>query len=213
MIPNQFTAERDRLDMIFERQHELMMKFDVIEHQNGQHPVYGGVYDLNDRMFQARVKDFCWRVTEELGEMINATSDPHFLEEMSDAVHFMTELCIMTGIKTEDILGRSFHETCRLEVYWRQFLTEYHPPLVKNYTKEDVLDIISKLALAANCLKLKPWKQTAVLTDEATFKLHLIGAYLKLLKLARKTGVSADGFFRLYYDKSEVNNFRIGSKY
>lgn len=213
MIPNQFMAERDRLDIIFERQKELMEKYDQIEHRNGQHPTHGQLWHIDDRQCQARIKDFCWRVTEELGEMINATTDPHFLEEMSDALHFMTELCLMAGITTDEILGRSFHEIDRLEVFWRQYMTEYGAPLNKNYSPEDVLAIISKLALAANCLKLKPWKQTAMLTDQSAFKLHMVGAYLKLLKLARKTGISADGLYRLYYDKSEVNNFRIRSKY
>lgn len=213
MIPNQFMAERDRLDLIFERQHSLMEQFDKIEHENGQNPIYEGVFILDDRQCQARVKDFCWRITEELGEMVNATSDAHFLEELVDALHFMTELCLIVGIKNDEILGRSFHEIDRLEVFWRQYLSEYTAPLTKNYSPEDVLAVISKLALAANCLKLKPWKRTGMPVDQGAFRLHVISAYLKLLKLARKTGVSADGLFRVYYDKSEVNNFRIRSKY
>lgn len=215
IIPNQFMAERDRLDLIFERQHQLMEKYEAIEHANGfiHESIYKQPIDFDNRFAQARIKDFCWRVTEEIGEMLEPHEDPHFLEELSDVLHFMTELCIMCNIKPDDIIGRSFHEICRLESYWRGFMTEWQTPLWRHANPVEVLDIIRKLAEAANCLKMKPWKQTTVLTDIPKFKLCIVGAYLKTLKVARKTGITADGLFRLYYAKSEVNNVRIRTKY
>lgn len=227
VIPNQFHNEMDRLDHIFSRQLQLALKYETIEIKNELLfpqlvPKEGDTdcpypYNIDDRFAQARIKDFCWRVTEELMEMCEPISDTHFLEELSDALHFMVELLIICGIKSDDIIGRSFHEQCRLDLFWKrrdhELLGTYQKPIHRNYDQHDVMRILQPLGLAANCLKQKPWKQTHQLTDIDRFKGYMKQSFLSMLTFARLTGITADEFFRMYYKKSEVNNFRIRSNY
>lgn len=65
--------------------------------------------DINSVIVQYRIKDFMWRITEELGEAANClknkpwknthmlVDETHFLEEIVDAMHFFIELLIMIG--------------------------------------------------------------------------------------------------------------------
>lgn len=225
-IPNMFTNEKDRLDYMFERQHELASKFTTIEYGHGMlhdtlvQSTEDGEYhakipfDLDWRFSQDRIRKFCWYMTEELVEMCNAKNNKHFYEELSDATHFMLELCIITGIPSDKILGRSFHDVCRLQTFWSNFKGPYYPlPLFQYYDGADVLRIIRHLGAAANCLKMKPWKSTFAATDRPKFEYQVKMAFLSLLDLARMTGMTHEEFFKVYYSKSEVNHFRIRTNY
>lgn len=106
----------DMLETIFRRQEELIEKYEPIEERNLGHPVPRGVYNLDDPACQQRIKDFCWRITEELGEAANclknkpwklthqATDKEHFLEELMDAFHFTMELLIHCGFTPEALV-------------------------------------------------------------------------------------------------------------
>ena len=91
-----------KMGEIFKKQESLMFQYHKIEENNGllqttDHPV-----DINDRHGQARLKDFAWRVTEELGEatdalVIHSENVTHYHEELIDALHFYVELMIISG--------------------------------------------------------------------------------------------------------------------
>lgn len=99
-----------RLKLIFDHQRELMEKYHEIEKRNGLLQTEEVPVDLDDSRGQARLKDFAWRVTEELGEAMNClknkpwkqthilTDTDHYEEEISDAFHFFIELCLLSGI-------------------------------------------------------------------------------------------------------------------
>ena len=102
------TEDRDMLDLIFERQHALSQKYIPVEKANGllQTELFPG--DLDDRFSQSRMKDFAWRVQEELYEALDALiihkdNHVHFIEEMIDALHFYTELCLFCGYTSKDV--------------------------------------------------------------------------------------------------------------
>ena len=59
---------------------------------------------MDDKRGQARIKDFSWRITEEVGEALDAITNEsgesallHFHEELVDGLHFLTEMTILTG--------------------------------------------------------------------------------------------------------------------
>ena len=65
----------DLLSAIFNRQFELMNKYHGIERENlGFHfptvEKMGEGLDINSVLSQYRIKDFMWRITEELGEAV-----------------------------------------------------------------------------------------------------------------------------------------------
>ncbi len=105
----------DFLLKIFERQLELMDKYHKIEKKNGCLITPDVPVDLHSHTGQHRLKDFAWRVTEELGEAMNclknkpwketpmATDVQHYKEEIADALHFFVELCILSGIGPREL--------------------------------------------------------------------------------------------------------------
>lgn len=202
--------EGDRLKLIFARQKELKEKYHHIEESQGVG--YGllkdGVFDINEIRSQMLLKDLAWRVVEEITEASEANINGdkiHFLEELADALHFLTELCIQVGIGpatiTVDIMRN--HEKDYLE----------NLVFTPNQKKSNnPYNTILHLGLAMNCLKQKPWKQTHILTDEEKFQLHLVDAYRAFCKYL-SCHLSSDGVFDFYFKKSRVNDFRIKSNY
>lgn len=105
----------DKLDIIFKRQRELMEKYHDIEKANGLLQTELVPVNIDNQHGQARLKDFAWRVTEELGEAMNClknkpwkqtqmeTDRIHYLEEIVDAFHFFIELCILSGFDADSL--------------------------------------------------------------------------------------------------------------
>ena len=109
------------LEAIIHGQKYLMPKYDEIEAANGLLITPDCPVNLDDPKGQARIKDFMWRVTEELGEAANClknkpwkqthmpTDIDHFNEELSDALHFFIELLILAGLDTEEKVYDLYH--------------------------------------------------------------------------------------------------------
>lgn len=189
---------------VFHRQHELMEKYHPIEIKNGllkEDLVFP--LDIDDKFAQARIKDFCWRTTEELMEAFEVVGIDtlHVQEELIDALHFLTELCIQIGLLfDEDIISNTIKEMqARKDI---------------NGIVSGVLETVLSLGLAANCLKNKPWKQTHVLTDKNKFYNYITEAYVNLIKSIYCSGLKNPRMvYEVYFKKSEVNKFRQRSNY
>lgn len=105
----------DKLEAIFIRQKELMNKYHKIEAKSGLMQTDKVPVDIDSPAGQARLKDFAWRITEEIGEAMNClkqkpwkqthmeTDVVHYLEEIIDAFHFFIELCILSGLTADDL--------------------------------------------------------------------------------------------------------------
>lgn len=186
----------EKLKGIFTRQSELHKKYGPIETRNGigLAIVEGTPFDLDNPKWQYVIKDYAWRVAEELTEALEAyqeRNEPHTVEELIDALHFYTELLLICGYDQHDI--------------WERFLEA---------SESNILYPIYHIGLACNLLKNKPWKNTHVPTDKARFKVHLIGGYICLLQLIMTDHLaSLDDVYRVYFKKSLVNSFRIRSNY
>ena len=202
--------EGDRLKLIFERQKELKEKYHSIEESQGvgYALIKGQEFDINEIKSQCLLKDLAWRVVEEITEATQALAchdEIHFREELSDALHFLTELCIMVDIgpasitadvivdKDDDYLGNLF----------------YTPNITKS---NNPYNTIQHLGIAMNYLKNKPWKMTHILTDVGAFEDSIIDAYRAFCKYLR-CHMTADTAFDFYFKKSRVNDFRIKSNY
>lgn len=222
------TEEKDMFDLIFERQHSLAIKYTPIEQQNGllQTDLFPG--NIDDRKSQARMKDFAWRVQEELYEATESLThkehdNVHFLEEMIDAIHFFTELNLFCGFSAKQVAefygwekGDKFEYLATLADKMNEMTDGPAGKGDKNYSIPALIyvSIGQPIGDAMNKLKNKPWKQTHMVTDKPAFNGCLLCAWLGFFRVLHNVfGLSAKDIFTLYFKKSEVNKFRIKSQY
>lgn len=190
------------LQDIFMKQKELAEKYHPIEKANGFNVGEKIEVDINNQFGQHRIKDFAWRVTEELMEASEAWfigDSDHCQEEVADALHFMVELFIICGIDHSEIAFESIMNDS---------------DFVPTQFTEASFAVVYNLGLACNCLKNKPWKQTQMLTDGKAFKKHMISAFKALLWASRAAEIDgSESLYDLYFRKNKVNQFRQDSKY
>ena len=203
----------DKLDQIFQRQFELMQKYHGIEKANGLLVCEDVPVDLHDSKGQFRLKDFAWRITEELGEALEAFEKhpkirEHYDEEIADALHFLTEFTILAGVTVE-----------RMDAGGRDKLDELFshcwvaPSRQYSSLYRDMGRTVGALAVACNCLKNKPWKNTQMMTDVDYFTQKVVQVWFRFAELCQRSGLNSNKMFDLYFRKSEVNKFRQRSNY
>jgi dUTPase len=227
--------EGDMLETIFNHQRDLIDKYHSIEEGIVGHKIpshgsfesveisdgefrprwaHAGALDINDRASQLRMKDFAWRITEELTEAtlaLGEEDETHYLEELIDALHFSVELLTMCGIEPP-LLASGGKD--RLEMMFEQSeATKYYRYPGTDSAKKRVYSVIEALGDGMNRLKLKPWKATGVLTDELLFKSSMIRFFCRLIDLLKASGFTARTATAMYLNKNAVNQFRIKSNY
>jgi hypothetical protein len=200
----------DRLHFIFDKQRELMGAYERIEASNGLLQTDKVPVDIHDRMGQARLKDFAWRVTEELMESLEAYRlhpelDTHYKEEIADAFHFLVELAILSGIGPAEI-GTA---TCNRDALSGMF--SFHTGA--RPFDQSIVEVILSVGRGMNLLKNKPWKNTHMVTDVPRYAAFIIESFRYFAAVCTAGGMTPDDLFDLYFRKSEVNKFRIRSNY
>ena len=204
----------DKLQAIFTRQKSLMDKYHDIELKSGLLQTEDCPVNLDDKRGQARIKDFSWRVTEELGEALDAkATKDHYQEELIDGLHFLTELTILAGKDYHNLLpeGTVLYHNDRLEDLVenaKECISQNGDNL--NYW---VSKFIENLGMMCNCLKNKPWKQSMMKTDRNAFYGRLAEVWVLYITLLVVSGMDADSIVTTYLKKSQVNKFRIRSAY
>lgn len=198
---------------IFERQEQLMAKYADIE-KMPKWPL-----SIHTREGQRWIKDFLWRVTEEMGESFEAyvligkegsAESPseekiqqhfmHNIEELIDALHFFVELVILTGKDWEwarEVLdnkdqGLEVNTDSPSQAYWA---------------------VVYYLGMVGNTLKNKPWKQTEMPTDAEKFYVNLAKALKALFLCFETMDADEEQVFNFYCRKHQVNQFRQRSAY
>jgi dimeric dUTPase (all-alpha-NTP-PPase superfamily) len=222
--------EGDRLQMIFTRQKELMEKYHGIEERSGLFQTSDCPVNLDDKRGQARIKDFSWRVTEELGEALDAKKDEeHYQEELIDGLHFLTELTILAGKdyntishfspseEEEDYLGMLYSDGMeQVESMNKQYNMNLTVGAFAFTTAQftiQVTQFINDLGMMCNCLKNKPWKQSQMLTDKKAFQLQLERVWVSYMAILHCSEMTPKDIVNIYLKKSQVNKFRQRSNY
>jgi len=207
---NGFKVEVDKLEAIFSRQEELEEKYRPIEERQGVG--YGLLkdrkFDLNHTNSQELLKNFAWRVVEELTEATTAHDPMHKHEETIDALHFLVGLALLAGVTPKEIIAE-------------RLLDPAHPDMLVTLlschttgdAKPNPYRIVEQLGLAMNCLKQKPWKQTHILTDANKFRKHIIYAFHEFGQFCVDSGMNSDLVYDVYFKKASVNAFRQRSNY
>lgn len=152
-------------------------------------------FDIDCLADQAEFKKYCWRVTEELCEALEAldkNEEQHIIEELLDGFNFFIELLAMYGFSAKDM--------------------DFSERKMTGDLRMDILKTIEELGLTANCLKNRAWRQSQYLVDlyifEKRFK-EAFNLYLNLLR-TKLTDKEIIGNWSLKY---QVNIFRIQTKY
>lgn len=197
-VPMPETAE-EMLDIMLDRQSKLEDVYYLIERRGSK------TFTINSRIGQVWTKDFLWRMMEEVGEFLDAKyvedDYEHYREELADSFHFVLGLTIILG--KHEIMKKAVKE------YFSQNMSSSQPEPFENC----VAYLVRSSGMLANTLKMKPWKQTDVLTDEAKFDEWMACTIISFLHLCNQVHVSFEDLYVLYWKKSEVNLFRQRSKY
>ena len=200
-------TNKESLRAIFDRQKELMEKYHDIEFKSGLMQTEDCPVNLDDKRGQARIKDFSWRITEEVGEALDAITNEcgesallHFHEELVDGLHFLTEMTILTGY---DLPEYTTLKDLIEEGSYRD-----------RYTLNDLVsDHVMYLGMMCNCLKNKPWKQTMMKTNKENFYKHLKLVWSNYVAILTSQDLTEEEITDLYLRKSQVNQFRQRSNY
>ena len=198
--------------VIFARQRELIEKYLPIEEEILRRPLPELPFDLHDAVCQEALKARAWWFVEEMGEAFDALNEQSlskFREELSDALHFLTELLILSGFEWEEI---------NTELVPKDWIGKTAP--VVGFYRSNVLlkvralAVIGELAMAMWHLRNKPWKRTQVLTDVDHYHQRLRVTYSGFLNLLMAhCDLTLEDVAILYLRKSEVNKFRMRSNY
>lgn len=206
--------EGDMLKAIFDRQKSLMGKYHDIELKSGLLQTEDCPVNLDDKRGQARIKDFSWRVTEELGEALDAKSNQeHYQEELIDGLHFLTELTILAGKDYDTILPANTPLLDEDHLKDMVDMAHGHILEVGRDLKSHVSCFIEQLAMMCNCLKNKPWKQSMMKTDKEAFYNRLTLSWVYYISILVVSGMEAEDIANVYLKKSQVNQFRQRSNY
>lgn len=206
----------DRLGAIFERQKELMGKYHIIESRSGLCQTEDCPINLDDKRGQARIKDFSWRVMEEVGEAIDGKDDTdHYQEELIDGLHFLTELTILTGKDHTNLVEdqKLIHGDYMDLLYEIAYREVYKAHVNGISIEEAVYNLVKELGMTCNCLKNKPWKQSHMKTDQPAFYSHLERTWVAYFSILIVAGLDKDSIVNTYLKKSQVNKFRQRSNY
>ena len=198
--PNE--APKDILKAIFDKQTELMMKYKEIE------GLPNWPLNLNLSDHQKILKDFKQRISEELAEAWEGRDDEnHLREELIDALHFATELNILSGKDSS-----FFRPLSDIEYYIKNYYKSENPRIFTHV--HGFWNIVYFYGLLCNTLKNKPWKVSQVRTDENKYFNLLKGSYESLISLLMVGyGILEKEIYDIYVRKNEVNKFRQRSRY
>lgn len=196
---------KDFLPTLFTKQKELVLKYKDIETICGKKmsEYLDGtkLKTINDLQSQELCKNFAWRITEEIGEGLDSleSSDRvHLKEELSDGLHFITELLILNGFEASDFDIKIIRDSMKkIQLNYPRYLVNF----------------IHFLGMSMNCCKIKPWKISEILVDENKFRERLKNSFYLYFELVASFGFSLEELSEGYIAKNLVNQFRIETKY
>lgn len=155
-------------------------------------------FDINCFEDQELFKAYCWRITEELCEAIEALRErdaEHTKEELIDALSFTLNLYRLCGVTPAFIAKGS----------------ELISP--KETIEDYIFEVIYKVNLAANCLKNRSWRSSQYMVDLYVFEPRLLSIFECIMQVFHCIGMGEEQVRELWSLKYQVNKFRVETKY
>lgn len=190
-IENFDKAKLHNWNEIFEMQKEINCEFNTLTKEIIDD------FDINCYDDQQQFKKYCWFITEELSEAIEAfraKEEEHIKEELIDALNFTIGLYTLYGWTYDDVKDSHIIKT--------------------TYNAQDaVFESIIAIGLAANCLKNREWRESQYLVDLIVFEERLKYIWGCFMEIFRHMRMNDKAIRELWYKKYQVNKFRIETKY
>lgn len=189
-MPNSINLEwSEMLQLMWAQQQNLINKYSQLEGLPSP-PVMATTY-----AGQQILKNFAWRVVEELAEAfheINDMNEQKMKEELADALHFHIELLIYSGITHRGV----------------DQMFPVRRAISPSPTVQPLWFVAYKLGAAMHELKWKPWRQTQESTDVDTFHKRLVESWDYMMDLWLEFGYDRHDIFNTYMGKAAVNRTR-----
>jgi hypothetical protein len=180
---------------MFARQTDLMAKFKVRE------GLPDWPLELHTKDNQQLLRNFAWRMTEELteayAELLHGSDRVRLMDELADATHYMIEMLVFSGMSVQHVLMRHAafpiipRNNAIASAFW---MTTY------------------SLGFAMQFLRTRPWKDHEPPMVKFAFQNGLNETFGNLLMLWASTGATPIEMYEAYIQKSEVNHQRLEPK-
>ena len=176
---------------IFRRQNEINEQYapDFAEVRDN--------FDISYYRDQEYFKHYCWCITEELTEAIEAVrlnENTHIREELIDALNFTIQLITLYGWSYEDVKDEP-------------------DPEKRASLDSAILETIFNIGMCANTLKNREWRESQYLVDLYVFEPRLRKIWASFREIFRQIGMDDRDIRELWDLKYQVNKFRIETKY
>jgi len=207
----------DRLAHIFERQAAYLESLKPIYADNG-FPLHASDWPLNfqGKHEQEEFRLLAWRYTEELVEAMESFDDGSprngYHEEMADALHFLVELCLATGITYSTLVTgiesakfKSEDDGDSLDFVFKRVKAD---PIYS----QRWFGSIRSLGLAMMNLRQRPWRRDNRESNRAPFVLMMQATFYGFVNVCTRTGITAQELHNAYFAKAKINDQRTESQ-
>jgi hypothetical protein len=207
----------DKLQDIFQRQAAYMYSLrPTYLHNNFQQLLQPWPWDLNGRKSQEEFRLLAWRFTEEIFEAARHYEidlDPEGQrEELADALHFLIELCLVTGVEPAELLtgnplARWQYDKDSLEEFFDQTKkgAEFSP---LDYPCP-FYECVRSIGTAMMLLKMRPWRKDYRPTNRAAWVLGMHYVLRSFVLLCCFLNISAADIHAAYFAKGKINDKRV----
>jgi len=185
--------------IMFDKQKEVFKKYLEVEKSDWNEEDFS-VDCLQD---QELLKEFAWRIVEELTEMTeDIEHKDHYLEELVDSMNFLIELMIIYG------WDKPFYD-------WQHVPYAHFDKtkLSADHVIVSIYSVIEAVGQAMNLLKNRKWKEQHYLVDLYKFEPRLKKIFTSFNLLVNELGVTEKMLFEVWSQKLQVNAMRLETKY
>lgn len=130
----------------------------------------------------------------------------HFEEEIIDSFNFLLSGLVALDMKLEDLPEWKDRKRNKLKLW---FILKYR----RNKLNGETYKVVEKVGLLTNLLKSRPWAQNQLLVDSMMFNKRLVDLWVQFNEYINWLGIDLDTLYKLWYQKSEINYFRLKTGY
>ena len=147
------------------------------------------------------------RFIEELTEATTSgTVLDHFEEEIIDSFNFLLSSLVALDKELSELPRWKDRKRNKLKLWW---ILRFR----RNKLNAETYKVVEKVGLLTNLLKSRPWAQNQLLVDSLLFNRRLIDLWVQFNHYINWLGIDLATLYRLWYQKSQINYFRLKTGY